>query len=196
MKQTKAICRKIISITENSSSSFVSILERASWLQNYGVLWNVKYHASVHEHFYHLVFPCMLQFNPDYTYRILVLSCFMPEMSCLYPAIKPGAIKTFFNIKWIPAGRQEKGEQCFLWLVMFRHCYSEMLFPLWIQKFTICKSLKQLHALYLQLQLQYLPRAQIPVNLIPYWWPLPGQRLLENKAPSADRTSFNSLKTP
>lgn len=60
--------------------------------------------------------------------------------SCWYPVIKPCAIKTYFNIKWIPAGRQEKGEWCFLRFVMFRHRYSEMLLPLWIQKCTICKS--------------------------------------------------------
>lgn len=42
MKQTKAIFQKITSITKNSSSSFVFVLERASLLQDYGISWNVK----------------------------------------------------------------------------------------------------------------------------------------------------------
>lgn len=104
--------------------------------------------------------------------------------SCWYSIIKSCAIKTHFNTKWIPAGRQEKGEQCSPWLEMIRHCYSEMLFPPRTQKRTICTSFEHLHALPLQLPPQYLPSAQTLVKLLPYCWPLPGQQLWENKAPS------------
>lgn len=104
--------------------------------------------------------------------------------SCWYSIIKSCAIKTHFNTKWIPAGRQEKGEQCSPWLEMIRHCYSEMLFPPCTQKRTICTSFEHLHALPLQLPPQYLPSAQTLVKLLPYCWPLPGQQLWENKAPS------------
>lgn len=103
--------------------------------------------------------------------------------SCWYPIIKSCAIKTYFNMKWISAGRLEKGEWCFPRLAMFRHCYSGMLLPPCTQNHIICMLLKHLHMLSLQLQPQYLPSAQTLVKLLPYCQLLPEQRLWENKAP-------------
>lgn len=98
-------------------------------------------------------------------------------------------------MKWIPAGRQEKGERCFPQLVMFRRCYSEMPFPPCTQRRTIGTSLEHPHALPLQLQPQYPPLTQTLVKLLPCCQPLPGQRLWENKAPSIARDSFTSQQT-
>lgn len=114
--------------------------------------------------------------------------------SCWYPIIKSCAIKTYFNKKWIPAGRQEKGEQCFPWLVIFRLRYSEILFPPCTQKCTICTSLGHAQALPLQLPPQHPPSAQTVVKLLLYCQPLPGQWLWGNKAPSI-RWDFFYLPT-
>lgn len=102
--------------------------------------------------------------------------------SCWYPIIKLHAIKTYFNTKWIPAGRQEKGERCFPWLAMFRLRYSEMLFPPCTENIPLGCLSTTFTCCLCSCNLSTHPSAQTLVKLHPCWWPLPGPRLWENKA--------------